>query len=102
VTTVTFSLPDGDAEFEVEHYQSAGPYRWNEPPEPGEIVLKSPGTWTHIDSEQAATLPIEGLVRMYMFHYGIDEATAVRRIEDEAFEDVTDQWEASYDERDPE
>jgi hypothetical protein len=96
MTYVTLSPPGGDADFEVLHFQPAGRFRWNEPPEPGEITLANEGIWTSDDGGQ---LPVtmEEMVRIYMLAFGLCEADAASKIEDEAYDDVLRQWEEAYD-----
>ena len=101
MSTVTFSLPGGEAEFEISHFQQAGPFRWNEPPEPGEITLQEVGSWTN-DDGVTAPISISQLAVVYSVYYKIDMVAAGRRIEDEAYEQVCQQLQDAYDERDPE
>ena len=105
MSTVTFSIHGGlggEAEFEVSHFQQASRFRWNEPPEPGEITLKSSGIWTSDDGELHDVISIEQLALVYTVAYKIGLPEAARRIEDEAYDQVCQQFADAYDERDPE
>ncbi len=102
MNAVEFELRNGFTyEVGISHYQSAGRFRWNEPPEAGEIELKPTVKVSDEGGFIAAhSISIDEFIELYSIDEGIDLKEARSKLEDRCYDDVCQQHEEDYDDRD--
>jgi hypothetical protein len=86
--SVVIELGDDEYEVEVEHFQAPGPYRWNEPPEPGELTLHDRVRCTDPHGGKIASISMEQFLKLYAEYHGIEQRAAQSMLDDVIFEHI--------------
>jgi hypothetical protein len=84
-------------ELEIMHFQSAGKFRWNEPPEMGEIDLeKTVRVSDHGGFIADHEISLDEFVEIFAVDNDLSSKEARSKIEDLAYDDVVSQIEENY------
>ena len=103
--TVEFEIGDDTYEVEASEFSPPGPYRWNEPPDGGEITLDdtvllvhgSTGPYSERPKER---IPMEKFLQVYAEERGILPEKALPELEDRVFEILCQRYDDDFDDRD--
>jgi hypothetical protein len=98
---VEFELNGFTYEIGISHFQSHGKFKWNEPPETGEISLEEVvKVKDGLKFVCEHTISLNEFVELYSVDEGIDLKEARSKLEDYCYDDVCQQHEEDYDDRD--
>ena len=100
--SVEIEIGDDLYEIEVSHFEPPVHYRWNEPPEGGEIDL-GPRVVIHIPDPRGSTVRITcsmeygAFLKIWEAHLRLDPDTCRRKLEDKCFMLMMQQLEDRYE-----
>lgn len=108
--TVEIEIGDDTYEVEARTFSLPGKYRWNEPPESGELeldgtVLVVHGSDLPYSERHRERITMDAFLRIYAEHHDIQGpnlerfATAALRLDDEVYEVLRQRAEDDFDDR---